>query len=51
MCSRCKGEIRFDEIRLVNQEFIMICDGCKQIIADAEKERNDISYRRKNASV
>jgi phage FluMu protein Com len=46
MCDRCRGEIRLEDIRMVDKVIQIICPSCKEIIETAEKERNDISYRR-----
>lgn len=44
MCDRCRGEIRLEDIRMVDKRIEIICPSCRQIIEAAEKERNDISY-------
>lgn len=46
-CSRCEGSLLGVEKRLrpANLLFSM-CQKCREIVAAAERERNDISYRR-----
>jgi hypothetical protein len=46
MCDRCRGEIRLEDIRMVDKVIQIICPKCEIIIEAAEKERNDISYRK-----
>lgn len=47
MCDRCRGEIRLEDIRMVDKVIQIICPSCQKIIEAAEKERNDISYRKR----
>lgn len=47
MCDRCRGEIRLEDIRMVGKVIQIICPSCQAIIEAAEKERNDISYRKR----
>ena len=52
MCDRCNGGIDRDDIKYVLGYISAYCKTCQPIIEAAEKERNDISYRRtKNARV
>lgn len=46
MCDRCRGEIRLEDIRMVDKVIEIICPPCRAIIEAAEKERNDVSYRK-----
>ena len=47
MCDRCNGKTELDDIRYVLGRISAYCKACQPIIEAAEKERNDISYRRR----